>query len=189
MPQGGYHHHHQTSITDPFIRPSVHPAPPRLFSASSTSTILPPPQPPYMYPSPSRLLNAYPSSQYYNINNPQPPINDYFVGHVLSGYTTTTAPPEMTNNYTCIGAPVTMEHGGFGHGRGGGHGRDHTMTSSPSVQDNGGNDKEEEFGGMMNMNLNHVNPGRSYGGGASGTVTHQRFDSSAMINRYQDYGL
>lgn len=186
IPHGGYHH--QTA-SDPF-RSSVYPAAPRLLSGSSTSTIMPPPPPPsYMYPSPPRLVNAYPPS-HYNINNPQAPINEYFVGHVLSGANTpypnyTAVPPE--SNYTCIGAPVGVEHG-FGHANrgGGGSGGGRDMMASSSVQDNNNNDKEEEFGGM-NMNMN-VNRGRSYGA-ASGTVTQQRLDSSSLINRYQDHGF
>nr|XP_043614132.1 zinc finger protein JAGGED-like [Erigeron canadensis] len=83
---------------------TVYPTCTRLYSAGTTSTT--------MYPSPSssRLnnTNPYSSSQY--------PINDYFVGHVCpnnappftiqSISTSSVPPPDTTNNYTCIGAPV-----------------------------------------------------------------------------------
>ncbi|KAL8224356.1 hypothetical protein R6Q57_019831 [Mikania cordata] len=101
---GGFHHQAGCSMGS-----TVYPA--RLFPGTST-TILPPPLPPqpapHMYTSPaSRLSNHY-SSQY--------PINDYFIGHVCSGNPqsfnlqnltgVTTPPPECSNSYTCVGAPV-----------------------------------------------------------------------------------
>ncbi|KAI9170431.1 hypothetical protein LWI28_027840 [Acer negundo] len=103
-------------IADPFR--SVYP--PRIFSGSPSSNLIPPPQPPsqppqqpYPYPSPSRPTSSYPSHQY-----PPPPhhMNDCYVGHVLSS--SSTYPPHQhqninymgggapESNYTCIGAPV-----------------------------------------------------------------------------------
>ncbi|XP_057477513.1 zinc finger protein JAGGED-like [Actinidia eriantha] len=100
-PHGGYH---QAGV-DPALpfRPVY---PKRLFSGSS-STILPPPPPhqPYLYPSPPRLV-SYPSQ--YPPPHSHHQVNEYFLGHVLSG------PPDT--NYACIGAPVghTYPHGGQG---------------------------------------------------------------------------
>ncbi|PIN22543.1 hypothetical protein CDL12_04736 [Handroanthus impetiginosus] len=84
----------------------------RLFPSSSPLIPPPPPPPPpqshpqvppyNIYTSPQRLL-SFSSSQY-------PPVNDYFVGHVL--------PQTESNNYTCIGAPVG--HGFMNGGAGGG---------------------------------------------------------------------
>ncbi|XP_044494654.1 zinc finger protein JAGGED-like [Mangifera indica] len=99
-------YHTAGHIGDPFR--SVHP--PRLFTGSST--IIPPPQPPpYSYPSPSRLTSY--CTQY----PPPHPMNEYYVGHVLtsrSSHSHSQYPHQNLNymgapvgsNYTCIGAPV-----------------------------------------------------------------------------------
>nr|KAJ0194548.1 hypothetical protein LSAT_V11C800404950 [Lactuca sativa] len=126
---GGFHHPAGCNMGS-----TVYPT--RLFSGTST-TILPPapPQPPpQMYTSPTpRLSNTY-SSQYPSSHM----INDYFVGHVCSNNPppfslqningTTVPPPDSTNNYTCIGAPVGQGFTVAG-GSGGGGGTD----MSPSL--------------------------------------------------------
>ncbi|XP_073304242.1 zinc finger protein JAGGED-like [Primulina huaijiensis] len=93
IPHGGYHHQ-ATNMSDPSLPfRSIYPT--RLFPASSP-LIPPPPPPPPMYTSPQR---PFPSG---------PPINEYYVGHVLS--TPTFGITQNEGNYTCIGAPVG--HGG-----------------------------------------------------------------------------
>ncbi|KZV52400.1 zinc finger protein JAGGED [Dorcoceras hygrometricum] len=82
IPHGGYHHQ-ATNMSDPSM-PFRSMCPTRLFPLSSP--LMPPP----MYASPPRLL-PFPSGA---------PINEYYVGHVLSN------PTLNEGNYTCIGAPV-----------------------------------------------------------------------------------
>ncbi|KAL0380764.1 UNVERIFIED_CONTAM: hypothetical protein Sangu_0140700 [Sesamum angustifolium] len=92
--------------------------PTRLFSTSSTLIPPPPPPPPpqpqaapYMYASPPRLLSF--ASQYPGAA----PVNDYFVGHVLSNSSSSYgATPSEGNHYTCIGAPVGNGFGNTGGG-------------------------------------------------------------------------
>nr|GMD38031.1 zinc finger protein JAGGED-like [Ipomoea batatas] len=117
IPHGGYHHQ-SSNIGDPTLQyRSIYPT--RLFSGTSTNTLVPTPPPagqpppvqPYVYASPPRLQVSFPSSHY--------PVNDYFVGHVLpttqsSPSYASAAPPETS--YTCIGAPVG--HGVLPSGRG-----------------------------------------------------------------------
>lgn len=117
IPHGGYHHQ-SSNIGDPTLQyRSIYPT--RLFSGTSTNTLIPTPPPagqpppvqPYVYASPPRLQVSFPSSHY--------PVNDYFVGHVLpttqsSPSYASAAPPETS--YTCIGAPVG--HGVLPSGRG-----------------------------------------------------------------------
>ncbi|KAL4569339.1 hypothetical protein LXL04_024975 [Taraxacum kok-saghyz] len=82
--------------------------PTRLFSGASTA-VLPPVLPPHqhLYTSPpSRLSNPY-SSQHSKSESGK----DYFMGHVCSNnsqfiFQNLRPPPDGTNNYTCIGAPV-----------------------------------------------------------------------------------
>ncbi|GAV72426.1 hypothetical protein CFOL_v3_15914, partial [Cephalotus follicularis] len=166
---GGYHP--TGNVGDPTL-PYRSLYPPRLFSGSSSSSLLPqqPPQnQPYHYPSPTRLTSY--TSQY--PSHPAP-INDYYVGHVLSGNNTSQFPHHQNlnymnapdSNYTCIGAPVghgfTASASGSGGGGVGVSGRD----TSLSNQDEG------------------LNWGRSY---TAGGTTQQRFDpTSSSINRYQD---
>ncbi|XP_071725330.1 zinc finger protein JAGGED-like, partial [Rutidosis leptorrhynchoides] len=150
-PAGGYHSS-ASIMGDPALPyrstypPPPAPPQPRLFSGSSTSTLLQPPPPPppppsqqqqqappYLYPSPpsSRLPSSYPPHH-------NSPINDYYVGHVLSGSNSTTTQFPHTHHhhhnlnnfmnahestsYTCIGAPVghTFTPGGSGSGSGAG---------------------------------------------------------------------
>ncbi|CAH9105390.1 unnamed protein product [Cuscuta epithymum] len=77
-----------------------------MFPGTSTAAaaIPPPPPPP----------GQRPPQPYTYASHPQYPVNDYFVGHVLS--TTQSNPnnyaaavPNLENSYTCIGAPV--KHG------------------------------------------------------------------------------
>ncbi|KAK4430217.1 Zinc finger protein JAGGED [Sesamum alatum] len=114
IPHGGYH---QAGNMAGDFR-SMYPT--RLFSTSSSLIPPPPPPPPpqpqasaYMYASPPRLLSTFPSHQY---PGPAPPVNDYFVGHVLSNGT---SPVSEGNHYTCIGAPVGHGFGNTGGGGGG----------------------------------------------------------------------
>ncbi|KAL2519057.1 Zinc finger protein JAGGED [Abeliophyllum distichum] len=111
IPHGEFHQPPGSDATMPFR--SMYPT--RFFSGSSP--LLPPPPPcqppappqsPYMYTSSSRLLPLH--SQY-----PAPPVNDYFVGHALSGSNSRYAAPPPDTNYTCIGAPVGH---GFPNGTG-----------------------------------------------------------------------
>ncbi|GJS82316.1 zinc finger protein JAGGED-like protein [Tanacetum coccineum] len=108
---GGFHHQASCNIGS-----TLYPA--RPFSETST-TILPPvpPQPAqHMYTSPGSRLNNHYLSQYpltYPTNTINP-MNDYFVGHICS---TGNPPPDSTNNYTCIGAPVVQSFT-FGGGSG-----------------------------------------------------------------------
>ncbi|XP_065854642.1 zinc finger protein JAGGED-like [Euphorbia lathyris] len=99
-PGGSYHP--SSNFGDPYR--SVYPA--RLFSGSSSSTILPATttQQPYLYTSPSRI--PYPQQQ-----QQQVPVNDYYIGHVLNNQNMSYA---AESNYTCIGAPVG--HGGSSRG-------------------------------------------------------------------------
>ncbi|KAM1102376.1 hypothetical protein ACFX2I_011028 [Malus domestica] len=139
IPPGGYHHPAAAGNNIGGVDPTLPLRfPPRIFSGSSSNTLIPPPsvpapqggvqvQPPqpYLYPSASRPM-SYPASSHY----PHHQVNDYYVGHVLSNSTTGTpsygnpnvnygvAPAESTN-YTCIGAPVGPGGGG-GSGSGGG---------------------------------------------------------------------
>ncbi|KAI3467084.1 hypothetical protein Pfo_023747 [Paulownia fortunei] len=118
IPQGGYHQ--SGNMGDPAL-PFRSMYPTRLLSTSSPlippTPPPPPPQPqaaPYMYTSPPRLLSFH--SQY----PAPPPVNDYFVGHVLSNSSYGATPTE--GNYTCIGAPVGhgfANSGGSGVGGGG----------------------------------------------------------------------
>ncbi|GAA0186842.1 hypothetical protein LIER_34130 [Lithospermum erythrorhizon] len=122
---------HQTgNLSDPTLMPFRQVYPPqttRLFPGSSSTTMLPqgglgqPPQQ-YMYqsPPPSRLVPY--TSQY------QQPhlVNDYYIGHAVPGNITSPnnnmnpyVPGEgdpNTNNYTCIGAPVSRGPDGLGGG-------------------------------------------------------------------------
>ncbi|KAM0964653.1 hypothetical protein ACFX13_021057 [Malus domestica] len=146
IPPGGYHHTaaagNNIGGADPTLPLRF---PPRMFSASSSNTLIPPPLPPqlgvqvqppqpYLYPSPSRPM-PFPTSSHY----PHHQVNDYYVGHVLSNNNTRTpsyghpnvnygvAPAESTN-YTCIGAPVGPGSGGGGGGCSGrGRGRDGSL--------------------------------------------------------------
>ncbi|XP_039034942.1 zinc finger protein JAGGED-like [Hibiscus syriacus] len=103
--------YHPSDPTIPFR--SV--CPPRLFSGSSSTLMLPPK--PYLQPTPSHLGSSH-TSQY-----PTQGINDYYVGHVLginSSLSRSQYHQQNLNNYlsgpdsnyTCIGAPVGN---GFGH--------------------------------------------------------------------------
>lgn len=134
-PPGSYHHHPPPGNIGPDTTLPLR-FPTRMFSSSSSSFISPPPLPsqavqpsqPYLYTSPTRPLSF--SSHY-----PAPPahqhaaVNDnYYVGHVLSGNTSSTSQychPNISyaaaaeSNYTCIGAPVGHAHGFVpGSGRG-----------------------------------------------------------------------
>ncbi|KAK7357787.1 hypothetical protein VNO80_17083 [Phaseolus coccineus] len=101
---------------------------PRYFSGSS-STHMPPPAPapvppqPYLYTSPTRPV-SFGSSHFPH----QHAVNDYYVGHVMSGshghYVG--GGGESTSSYTCIGAPV---------GQGGG---------APAVKDGSLHNNQEE---------------------------------------------
>ncbi|KAK9276103.1 hypothetical protein L1049_005634 [Liquidambar formosana] len=162
---------HQTgNMGDPTL-PFRSVYPPRLFPGSSSTLLQPPPPPPqpYLYASPSRLV-SYPS-QY----PPPHSMNDYYVGHVLGGGSSSGsqygnpnpnygggAPPEST--YTCIGAPVG--HGFSGGGRG----------SDMGAMGSGGRD-----GSLHNQEEGILNWGRGYAGS-----TQQRLDPSSSINRFQD---
>ncbi|KAK4423562.1 Zinc finger protein JAGGED [Sesamum alatum] len=103
IPHGGYH------------QVSSNMCPTRMFS---TSPLIPsPPAATYMYPSPPHVLS-------YSQHPAAPPVNDYFLGHVLSNSSYGAAPNEG-NNYTCIGAPVNCGSGRvFGGGGDGGGVRD-----------------------------------------------------------------
>ncbi|KAL0430135.1 UNVERIFIED_CONTAM: hypothetical protein Sradi_0639500 [Sesamum radiatum] len=87
-----------------------------VFTPDSPPPPPPPPPPqaaPYMYASPPRLLSF--GSQY----PAAPPVNDYFVGHVLSNSSSSYgATPSEGNHYTCIGAPVGHGFGNTGGGDG-----------------------------------------------------------------------
>ncbi|KAL0463579.1 UNVERIFIED_CONTAM: Zinc finger protein JAGGED [Sesamum latifolium] len=115
IPHGGYHQ--AGNIAGDFR--SMYPT--RLFSTSSPLIPPPPPPPPpqpqaapYMYASPPRLLSF--GSQY----PAAPPVNDYFVGHVLSNSSSSYgATSSEGNHYTCIGAPVGHGFGNTGGGGGG----------------------------------------------------------------------
>lgn len=149
---------------------SVYPT--RLFSGSSTSTLLPSPQPqpPYMYSSPTRLV-PFPSSHYSAATN-----QDYFLGHVVPSNTTGTigqaGENDSPNNYTCIGAPVNIGPHGFS-----------------SINDGGGGGSGREIPTLYNHNHDHEGGGGlSWGRSctAAGSTTQQkRFDPSS-INRFQD---
>ncbi|CAI9785385.1 unnamed protein product [Fraxinus pennsylvanica] len=109
IPNGGFHQPpgNMGDATMPFR--TMYPT--RLFSGSSPLLPSPPPgqpppQPPYIYTSPSRLLPLH--SQY-----PAQPVNDYFVGHAVSGSNSRYAASPPDTNYTCIGA--LLGHG-FPHG-------------------------------------------------------------------------
>ncbi|XP_044488023.1 zinc finger protein JAGGED-like [Mangifera indica] len=165
-------YHPAGHIGDPFR--SVYSS--RLFSGSSSTMIPPPPpppppsQPPYPYPSPSRLTSY--STQY----PPHHPMNEYYVGHVLtspSSHSHSQHPHQHQNlnymgaagesNYTCIGAPVG--HGFIaGSSRGGSGGADLTGGSS------GARD------GPLNNQEEGLNWGRSYAAGGGGTHTQPRLD-------------
>ncbi|XP_011076732.1 zinc finger protein JAGGED-like isoform X2 [Sesamum indicum] len=116
IPHGGYH---QAGNMAGDFR-SMYPT--RLFSTSSPLIPAPPPPPPpqpqaasYMYASPPRLLSF--ASQH----PAAPPVNDYFVGHVLSNSNSSygATQPSEGNHYTCIGAPVGHGFGNTGGGGGG----------------------------------------------------------------------
>ncbi|XP_051145174.1 zinc finger protein JAGGED-like [Andrographis paniculata] len=70
----------------------------------STSPIIPPPAtnptPPYVYHSPPHIVSQYPVAA-----GAGAPMNDYFVGHALSG-SSSYGSGRSEGNYTCIGAPV-----------------------------------------------------------------------------------
>ncbi|KAF5958044.1 hypothetical protein HYC85_005269 [Camellia sinensis] len=146
VPHGGYH---QTgNMGDPSL--SFYST--RLFPGSSSTFLQPSPPPPhqsYIYTSPSRPVSSY-------------PVNDCFVGHVLSGGSNTqyghpnpnyaaAAPPPPDTNYTCIGAPV-------GHSVGG--------------------------GGSIDMSLHNQDEGLNWSRSYTG-LTQQNLDPSS-INRFQD---
>ncbi|KAL0424743.1 UNVERIFIED_CONTAM: Zinc finger protein JAGGED [Sesamum radiatum] len=107
IPHGGYH---QAGNMAGDFR-SMYPT--RLFSTSSPLIPPPPPPPPpqpqaapYMYASPPRLLSF--ASQYPGAA----PVNDYFVGHVLSNSSSSYgATPSEGNHYTCIGRRWGMDSG------------------------------------------------------------------------------
>lgn len=115
IPHGGAYHQGDPAL--PFR--SVYPT--RMFSTSSPIIPPPPPPPPppqpqaapYMYTSPPRILSFH--TQY---PAPPPPVNDYFVGHVLSNSSFGATPTD--GNYTCIGAPVGHGFANGGSGGGGG---------------------------------------------------------------------
>ncbi|QCE08620.1 hypothetical protein DEO72_LG9g3649 [Vigna unguiculata] len=136
---------------------------PRYFSGSS-STHMPPAAPapvapqPYLYASPTRPV-SFGSSHFPH----QHPVNDYYVGHVMSGshghyVGGGGGGGESTSSYTCIGAPVG-QGGGFGSGGGGG-GKD---------------------GSLHNNQEEGLSWGRGYPAGAQ-----HRLDPPSAINRFQD---
>lgn len=177
---GGYHHPSAGNVGDPTIplRFST-----RMFSGSSSSSLVPPPPPPqpvqptqpFLYTSPTRPM-TFPSHHY---PSHQHSANDYYVGHVLSGsgghhpglnYGGAGAAAE-TSSYTCIGAPV-------GHGFGsGGRGTDMVGISSTG----GGRD-----GSQQNHQEEGLNWGRSYSAGTSSSTQQRNLDPPASINRFQD---
>ncbi|XP_061339466.1 zinc finger protein JAGGED-like [Gastrolobium bilobum] len=138
---------------------------PRYFSGSSSTHIPPPPPPPpqpYLYASPSRPV-SFPSHF-----TQHPSVNDYCVGHVLSGHPNINyvagAAAASESSYTCIGAPVGQGFGGgVGVGVGvGGRGLDGGKDGSLQNQEEG------------------LNWGRSYSG------AQHRLDPHSAINRFQD---
>ncbi|KAL9453223.1 hypothetical protein AB3S75_008925 [Citrus x aurantiifolia] len=172
MTPGSYHP--AGHIGDPFR--SIYP--PRLYSAGSSSTLIspppPPPQPPqYPYPS-STSLTSCPSHQY----PPHQPMNELYVGHVLSSSPHSQYPHNQSNlnnfmdsSYTCIGAPV-------GHGFVAGSSRGSDMAGSSSV----GRD-----GSLSNQDQDGLSWGRSYAPAAVGGGSQQRsLDHPSSINRFQD---
>ncbi|KAJ0094694.1 hypothetical protein Patl1_14969 [Pistacia atlantica] len=166
-------YHPPGHIGDPFR--SVYP--PRLFTGSS-STMIPPPQPPPPPPPPSQPLQPpypYPSSSrltsYSTQYPPHHPMNEYYVGHVLtspSSHSHSQHPHQNLNymgapgesNYTCIGAPVGH---GFIAGSSRGGGNDLSGGSS------GGRD------GLLSNQEEGLNWGRSYAAGG-GTHIQPRLD-------------
>ncbi|XP_023756101.2 zinc finger protein JAGGED isoform X2 [Lactuca sativa] len=102
---GGYHHQGSSCNMG-----SAH-YPTRLFSGASTAVLPPVPPQQHLYTSPPSRLSNY-SSQH---SKSQSGNKDYFLGHVCSNNPQfifqnlsyiATPPPDGTNNYTCIGAPV-----------------------------------------------------------------------------------
>ncbi|BAT93767.1 zinc finger protein JAGGED-like isoform X1 [Vigna umbellata] len=150
---GGYH---------PSGDPSAPLRFPRYFSGSS-STHMPPAAPapvapqPYLYASPTRPV-SFGSSHFPH----QHAVNDYYVGHVMSGshgHYVGGGGGESTSSYTCIGAPVGQ---GGGFGSGGGGGKDGSLPLH--------NNQEE---------------GLSWGRGYPAGAQH-RLDPPSAINRFQD---
>ncbi|KAJ8774528.1 hypothetical protein K2173_016974 [Erythroxylum novogranatense] len=150
---------------------SVYP-PSRLFSGSSSSTLLPqpPPHQPYIYTSPSRM-SPYPS------HYTQQPFNDYYIGHVLNNTSQNMTFNSMattdSTSYTCIGAPVG--HNSFGPGS------------------SRGSDLSNVRDGSLSHHEEGLNWGRSYpatasGGGGGRGLHHQRLDHNptTSISRFQD---
>lgn len=181
---GGYHHPSAAgNVGDPALPLRFSS---RMFSGSSSSTLIPPaaaaphpvqPAQPYLYTSPTRpAMTTFPSHHYPH----QHPVNDYYVGHVLSGSSGSqyghhpsvnfAGGAAETSSYTCIGAPV-------GHAYGSGRGSDHA---------GGGRD-----GSLQNHHQEEgLSWGRSYSAGTSSTSTQQQqqrnLDATASINRFQD---
>ncbi|KAG5236907.1 hypothetical protein OIU78_004886 [Salix suchowensis] len=150
------------NVGDPFR--SVYP--PRLFSGSS-STLLP--APPAQHPRQSYLSTPPSRLPAYNSQYPQQPINDYYIGHVLSNTSQTYPSHKNMNysmggsesNYTCIGAPIG--HGAFGRG------------SNRSTEGSGSD-------GPLSNQEEGLNWGRNHAAGRQ----LQRFDHPSPINRFQD---
>jgi hypothetical protein len=141
---------------------------PRFFTGSP-STQLPQPPQPYLYSSPPRPM-SFPTPY------PQHPMNDYYVGHVLSSNQQCSHPNlnygAPDSSYTCIGAPV-----GQGFAPGGGSGsRAGTDLVGSAVGGEGGSGRD----GSLQNQEEGLNWGRSFAG------TQQRMDPPAPINRFQD---
>ncbi|KAK9091279.1 hypothetical protein Sjap_024456 [Stephania japonica] len=120
---GSFHHHHQSGDPSSLPYRSDYPTTRRLFSSSSGSSppnILSPPAPPQSGPYPY----ASPSPQSRIVSFPHQ-VNDYYVGHVLTGSSNRhhhqLNPSSDSSSYTCIGAPLGRDFGqAHGDGAGGG---------------------------------------------------------------------
>ncbi|KAE8100725.1 hypothetical protein FH972_018590 [Carpinus fangiana] len=157
---GGYHP--ASNIGDPTMALRF----PRFFTGSP-STQLPQPPQPYLYSSPPRPM-SFPTPY------PQHPMNDYYVGHVLSSNQQCSHPNlnygAPDSSYTCIGAPVGQ---GFAPG---GSSRAGADLVGSAVGGEGGSGRD----GSLQNQEEGLNWGRSFAG------TQQRMDPPAPINRFQD---
>lgn len=156
---GGYHP--AGNIGDPTMAMRF----PRFFTGSP-STQLPQPPQPYLYSSPSRPM-SFPTPY------PQHPMNEYYVGHVLSSNQQCSHPninyggPD--SSYTCIGAPVGQGFPPASSSRPGAE-----LVGSAAVGGEGGSGRD---GSLQNLEEG-LNWGRSFAG-----TTQQ---PPASINRFQD---
>jgi hypothetical protein len=144
---------------------------PRFFTGSPSTQLAPQPPQPYLYSSPSRPM-SFPTPY------PQHPMNDYYVGHVLSSNQQCSHPNinygGADSSYTCIGAPV-------GQGFPPGGSRPGADLQGSAVGGGGGG----EGGSGRDGSLQNLEEGLNWGRSFSGT-TQQRLDPPPPINRFQD---